>query len=140
MIPVFVYGSLRSGAWNHFILKDSFFLGGGVTEERFLQGATGYPVILKGGRMCDQYRVKGELYEVSEEVLSDLDKLEGHPTFYRREQRQIMFGDGKSRLAWVYIGNPLFWANRNYKLQRPVEVQEAFWKGLAFDWKAPSYT
>lgn len=44
--------------------------------------------------------VLGELYEVPGDVLHQLDKLEGHPTFYQREQLDV-----SGTRAWVYLAS-----------------------------------
>ena len=51
--------------------------------------------MLKGGSTA----VIGEVYEVSHATLAELDYLEGHPSFYRREQLAFeSFGE-----LWVYL-------------------------------------
>lgn len=49
--------------------------------------------------------MKGELYEVDDIVLQDLDILEDHPSYYVREQKQFQPLDNKSETltAWVYF-------------------------------------
>lgn len=48
--------------------------------------------------------VQGELYEVDDNVLTNLDILEDHPTFYLREQKQVQsLNDGTLHTAWIYF-------------------------------------
>jgi gamma-glutamylcyclotransferase (GGCT)/AIG2-like uncharacterized protein YtfP len=56
----------------------------------------GFPGMLPG-----EESVAVELYEVSEKVLSDLDNLEGHPSFYCRKVIPISTPLGTID-AWVY--------------------------------------
>jgi gamma-glutamylcyclotransferase (GGCT)/AIG2-like uncharacterized protein YtfP len=44
----------------------------------------------------------GELSEVDSEVLQHLDRLEGHPHSYRREQTEITVGN-KRVDSWIYL-------------------------------------
>jgi len=44
----------------------------------------------------------GELYEVDNEVLEALDRLEGHPRFYRRERTEVLVGNRRVD-AWIYL-------------------------------------
>lgn len=83
---VFVYGTLKKGLHNHRYLEGQKFVGEGITTERYpLIGENfSYPYLLdlKGkGEL-----VKGELYEVSYENLTErLDVLEGYPSHYKRK-------------------------------------------------------
>ena len=67
--------------------------------------------------------VKGEVYSVSPECLTrSLDRLEGHPNFYRREHRAVTLADGSTVFAWVY---------------RCREVEPSYHRRvLSGDWKA----
>ncbi|KAK2727073.1 hypothetical protein QYM36_007804 [Artemia franciscana] len=53
---------------------------------------------------CNQlcWNVIGEVYDVDEKMLSNLDVLEQHPTFYRREEISIATDDG-NLLCWTYF-------------------------------------
>ena len=94
---VFVYGTLRKGQGNNSLLSNSKFIDEVVTEENLSLFVSGLPYMIKreGGR-----GVIGELYAVNEETLSALDRLEGHPTFYKRER--IKLRDGVDEV-WAYI-------------------------------------
>ena len=49
-------------------------------------------------------QVKGEVYEVSNEILKRVDELEGHPTVYKRERiKVVMEKSGKEIEARVYF-------------------------------------
>lgn len=49
--------------------------------------------------------VKGEVYEVDDQVLSNLDILEDHPNYYIREQHTIkcLNEQGDPIQAWIYF-------------------------------------
>ena len=80
---VAVYGSLRHGFgnWRRF-LKDRAEKIKKTTVSGFQMNSLGsYPGIVPGRK---NQKVVVELFEVSDEVLKDLDYLEGHPNFYIR--------------------------------------------------------
>ena len=59
-----------------------------------------YPGIVKGDG-----DVVGELYEVPEKVMTDLDGLEGEGSLYVRECHPVVRADGSIAFAEVYIYN-----------------------------------
>ena len=95
-IKVFVYGSLKKGYGNHdYHLDKSEFLGKSETLPQYSLFSLGsFPGVIKGGITP----VQGELYAVDEEGLQRLDRLEGHPTFYKREVIETSEGE-----AWIYL-------------------------------------
>jgi len=56
-------------------------------------------------------RVMGELYNVDELTLNYLDMLEGHPTWYKREQVGIDYISNKGEMgkvkAWLYFNEQI---------------------------------
>ena len=101
MIPltrtrVFVYGTLRSGEPNHYLLDHHDLVRRGRTEPAFeLVSLGAFPALVHGGRTA----VTGEVYEVDAVTLAALDRLEGHPSFY--ERRPIVLDDGDEVLAYL---------------------------------------
>lgn len=97
MNKVFVYGSLLSGMHNHRWLypdtnASTKYLGeASIKGDMFDLGS--FPCILDGDGV-----VQGEVYEVDEYILHSLDRLEGHPSFYKR--KEVDYGDG---VAWAYF-------------------------------------
>lgn len=49
--------------------------------------------------------MKGEVYEVDDKVLSNLDILEEHPDFYQRQMFKVLpLDDASDRVdAWIYV-------------------------------------
>ena len=92
---VFVYGTLRNGYRNHYLLEErSRFLGNAKSVCKYTMTAIEYyeegekfavPLVSKS----PQTKILGELYEISEEVLKDLDELEGHPKIYTRKEAEF---------------------------------------------------
>ena len=100
MEKVFVYGTLRKGGHYHHLLEDSTFLiNGFVPGEMYSLGA--YPAVVISDD-CS-LKVYGEVFSVTEDVLSKLDKLEGHPEFYLRIMQKIEIENGRPVNAWIYV-------------------------------------
>jgi gamma-glutamylcyclotransferase (GGCT)/AIG2-like uncharacterized protein YtfP len=94
---VFVYG-----------INDSIYLGKGRTvSSDFVMRAVSYPFVSDVTTNTAQYstRIFGELYQVTDKVLKDLDRLEGHPDFYQRRLVLVDFEDNGTEVAWMYINN-----------------------------------
>ena len=95
---VFVYGTLRKGFGNHHLLRNAKFIGEGLTKEKYSLYATSIPYVVKEPLI----RIKGELYEVDDFILEELDYLEGHPHFYERELIDVVVNN-KVYKAWMYF-------------------------------------
>jgi gamma-glutamylcyclotransferase (GGCT)/AIG2-like uncharacterized protein YtfP len=95
-VKLFVYGTLLRGEANHALLTGSRFLGEARTEPVFELVSFGeYPAMVRGGSTV----VLGEVYEVDAETLAQVDELEEHPHFFRREMVRLE-GEGE---AFVYV-------------------------------------
>ena len=81
MNKVFVYGTLKKGFGNHDLLKSSKFLGEAYIRAQ-LYSLGGLPVAIEKSSSF----VFGEVYEVTDDILDLLDRLEGHPNFYTRKE------------------------------------------------------
>ncbi len=100
---VFVYGSLKVGFGNH----EHFF---GDNTKAMLCGTyrtkvknyvmydLGYfPAVAMSSTAHDKGAIEGELYLVTPHILSRLDRLEGHPNFYKR--KRVLLDDG----TWAFM-------------------------------------
>lgn len=93
---VFVYGTLLSGEPNHRLLAHASLVGEAHTQPVFDLVTQGpFPAMIPGGATA----VYGEVYEVDRPTLEALDRLEGHPRFYRR--RAVRLDDGGEVLAYL---------------------------------------
>ena len=93
---VFVYGTLMRGEGNHRLLEGAKRIGVARTTTEFLfVSLGGFPGLVRGGDLS----VRGELYDVDAGTLRDLDRLEGHPHFYRRQPVQL--DDGGRAIAYL---------------------------------------
>jgi len=103
---VAVYGTLRYGFGNHGLIKDSDFLGYGWTKNKMRLCVQGLPYMIRG-KHKDGTNVEVEVYSVDEQTLANLDALEGHPGFYRRDKIGINLDRSDSTTgvinAYVYM-------------------------------------
>ena len=83
---VFVYGTLLTGEGN----------------AHWARGARRTPAFVRSG----ETRIQGELLTVDDEGFKSMDRLEGYPRLYRREEIDVFTSQGRAR-AWVYIMNRL---------------------------------
>jgi len=88
MHKVAVYGSLRQGYWNNWVLGDSPLLTMGVTDPIYTMTADSFPFVNEGGDTA----ITVEVYEVNDRVKANCDSLEGHPTFYKRTPVTLQCG------------------------------------------------
>lgn len=102
---VAVYGTLKKGNSNYFAyLMDSKMVGSGVTKDRYPMLIQGLPYLVE--KKGVGHNVNVDVFKVSDSVLKDLDKLEGHPNWYVRKQVPIMMDKtGKELMCWIYF-NP----------------------------------
>jgi len=101
---VFVYGTLKSGFNNNILLSDSKLVGPGVTDDMYVMYEDGIPYVSKSSK---QSQISGEIYLVDGHTLEDLDMLEGHPQWYKREKTKVTYFNTEGELitdyAWLYF-------------------------------------
>ena len=86
MQKVFVYGSLRKGGGLHDVLEDCKFLCFAKTSCNYTMISLGsFPALLEEG----DNSILGEIYEVNKQTLASLDRIEGHPNFYKRTKIKL---------------------------------------------------
>lgn len=97
---IFVYGTLKKDWGNHRIIEDQQYLGCAETSHPNFQmySLGGFPGVVAGDK-----QITGELYSVDDEALARCDRLEGHPSFYKREQISVSPLEGENVVAWIYI-------------------------------------
>jgi gamma-glutamylaminecyclotransferase len=98
-----VYGTLKEGEGNHYILNDSELIGCGETVNKFPMEDTGaYPIAYDNKGVGHNLQV--EVYIVKDEHVQDaVDNLEGHPSWYKRQKTTIMLDDGQRLITWIYL-------------------------------------
>jgi gamma-glutamylcyclotransferase (GGCT)/AIG2-like uncharacterized protein YtfP len=86
---VFVYGTLLAGERNHYHIERARLIAEARTQPAFTLYDFGpYPAMVATGN----HAVIGEVYEVDEPMLAAMDRLEGHPRFYRRTSIRLEDG------------------------------------------------
>ena len=98
---VFTYGTLKRGYGNHRLLDGARFVSLAMTLRPFHVECVGFPIAYKSGP--DMLRVIGEVYEVTDEQLARLDRLEGTPTHYQRERVRVACLGAGSQTVWMYV-------------------------------------
>lgn len=98
-ILVGVYGTLKSGEPNHALLSDSQYLGQAVTSQSYaLADLKYYPGLIDGNQI-----ISLEIYAITPDTLTSLDRLEGHPRlFVRREIPVTINGEVKTVLVYFF--------------------------------------
>lgn len=123
MYTVFVYGTLKRGFGNNVLLANSLYLDTGKVENyalKYSYGDIGFPVMFKRKNNI----VYGELYAVDENVLNDLDELEGEGSLYHRKKVRVITKT-ETIPAFAYIGS-LYWKLKELK---DVGKKEHNWNG-----------
>lgn len=95
-----VYGTLRKNYGNHHYLKNADFIGLGKTINKYRLRARGIPFVDK----TPNTHITIELYSVNDVELANIDRLEGHPTTYKRELTEVKVNDTIYN-AWLYFYN-----------------------------------
>jgi gamma-glutamylcyclotransferase (GGCT)/AIG2-like uncharacterized protein YtfP len=97
---LFAHGTFRKGGRNNNLIESAISLGHAVTEQDYaLYTIKGKPVVTK----LPQTKIKGEVYAVSDEALTLVDRLEGHPRINKRDLVPVKLEDGNTVEAWLYF-------------------------------------
>lgn len=99
-----VYGTLKKGHSNYYhYLRSAKFVGTGQTKDKYplIQEGLPYMVNKKG----IGHNVTIDVFKLSDASFKDIDALEGHPTWYKRERVPVVV-KGKEIMCWVYF-NPI---------------------------------
>jgi gamma-glutamylaminecyclotransferase len=101
---VFVYGSLLSGLHNHHCLRGAKFVADAETAPGLYQllSLGAFPGLIHKPA-AGAPAVCGEVYDVDQDTLDTLDRLEGNGHFYNRDVLRVHTLDGKPLQAWAYL-------------------------------------
>ncbi len=114
-MKVFVYGTLKLGYNNNYILQR----GSRKVCDAELNGYklydSGFPVAAS----CHQSSVVGEVWDIGDPLISEsskstlqrLDALEGVPYLYTRENASVIDSEGNNHEISFYLGNPHTFGN-----------------------------
>lgn len=114
---VFVYGSLKKGFGNQDFMESARFITETTTTgKHYKMISFGYfPGVLSTTK--DGYHIRGELYEVDDDLLAYLDKLEDNGMFYKRTETDFASGER----AWMYC---LLYVPGNTKESNRIETKD----------------
>lgn len=98
---LFVYGTLQRRGGNHGLLMGAEPLGPARTTRPFPLVISGLPFLIDAPG--EGHLVYGELYRVNQQALNRIDRLEGHPTWYKRRKEAFQTPEGEEIPAWVYF-------------------------------------
>lgn len=114
-IRLFVYGTLKRGCNNHWLLQelDADFIGRAwVNDYTILIKALPYMVPKQG---CITH---GEIYEIDKNKLQVIDEFEGHPNLYQRKKVTAHLQNNKLIKAYAYIATYLQTDTCKYKVYK----------------------
>lgn len=98
-----VYGTLKKGFGNHRLLdpRGFSFVGSFVSVNKFhMTSAGGFPIVYKDQPL---HHIGVEVYKVTDPAyLSQVDRLEGHPNWYKREPVKFQ-NDNETIEAEMYM-------------------------------------
>ena len=97
---LFTYGTLKNGFSNHHLLDGAEYIGAAKTLEKYSLFESGIPYVFKGEVVS---HIFGEVYRVDNPTLKIIDRLEGHPEWYRREEVGVFAENGVTVTAWLYF-------------------------------------
>ena len=101
-ILISAYGTLRTGYSNSRLVNipgETKWLGTGKTVEKYQMRASGIPYVNK----TPYTQIVVDIWEIDvDKHLPSVDRLEGHPNWYCREEIEVEL-DGKIIKAWLYF-------------------------------------
>ena len=122
---LFTYGTLLPGEIRHAILTEAgaHRLGPATTEPGYqLLDLGAFPALVK----AKLGQVVGELYEIDQATLDYLDRIEGHPHFYRREP--IFLDPTSSRLLGGRIAISYFGRQATDRMDHLPVIASGDWR------------
>ena len=101
---LFVYGTLMRHLSNHNYLKSSLYLGECSTFDKYVILIDGSIPYLSTSKNI--YHIKGELYEVSDDILKKIDELEDEGNWYKRKNLKIILNE-KIFTCYAYFNDQI---------------------------------
>lgn len=102
MHKIFVYGTLKTGFHNNYLLDGQRLIGPAVTPVGYTIRDIGhFPGLFDSGSGS----VGGQVWEVDDETLERLDRLERVPKLYFRDSMTVNMSDGSQAEVQAYFFN-----------------------------------
>lgn len=98
---VFVYGTLQNGLGG----RTGQFVSKAWTVDKFSLAHYGFPAAYFSSLKENEGYIRGEIYEITPEILRSLDQYEGCPDLFLRLKVLVQDEDGHVHRCWVYVGN-----------------------------------
>jgi len=151
---VFVYGTLMDGLHNNYILKNggANLISKAMTQHSFVMFASSYngiPFVADVPTDCDPStpgitwlenatNINGEVWSCNDETLAMLDRLEGHPKWYKREEINTYtnahhWAFREEIKAWCYL-MPMTEKEMHDSINYPVIVRDGNFKNIRWDY------
>ena len=112
-VVLFTYGTMRYGVYNHSRIEDlkASYIGHAETCEPFVMMAKEEPrqipyvtrVEDEDLRRGQEKPIRGECYLIDRKTLDRVDRAEGHPYYYYREDCHVRLDNGKLVKAVIYL-------------------------------------
>jgi gamma-glutamylcyclotransferase (GGCT)/AIG2-like uncharacterized protein YtfP len=97
---LFAHGTLRRGHKNNGLIKGADLVGHAETTQEYALFVVNHkPLITKR----PVSKIKGEIYSVTEDALTMVDRFKGHPRINKRELVAVKMEDGSEIEAWLYF-------------------------------------
>lgn len=100
METIFVYGTLKEGFGNHYLLSKAIKVSKAETVRKYGMYQSGIPFVIKDE---ESTTIKGEVYLVDQTTFKNIDRLEGHPSCYKREKVKVKLDNDRRATAWIYF-------------------------------------
>ena len=120
---LFVYGTLMKNLYNHHLLSSAVFICKCKTAEKFslyLEGSIPYLT-----NRQQLYHIKGELYDVSDDIIKEIDKLESEGEWYHRKVIEIF---EKNLKVYAYFNDKdgVFYDTDDYHFFEEMEFKRLY--------------
>jgi len=103
-MKIFIYGTLKSNHYNNYVLKkyNPNYLGKVQTLNKYPMFKTYYPFpYIQNDKGIGEYII-GELYEIDDKYIKNIDDFEGVPDLYYKEKIKIKYLKS-NKIENVYI-------------------------------------
>lgn len=118
---VFVYGTLKSGGGNNYLLKQGELIGEYRTPPKYALYDLGlFPAMLDTN---EGVSVHGEVWQVPTKTVDLLDQLESVPVLYNRSTIKC----GKYGTCHVYFMKRAVMDNMFFGLNKPIPIKHGVW-------------
>ena len=114
----------------HHYLTGSKYVGGGTTKNKYPLVKDGLPYVINKPGIG--HNIEVDVFKVADQTFKDIDSLEGHPIWYKREQITVMV-KGKEVVCWLYF-NPTVELKPHHKFLKTYTQEYRPYKGYSFDY------